>query len=133
MTISEGLRGTAVLAVSDNDTAIALRSGDVPVLGTPRVLALAEEATVDALSGHLDEGQTSVGTNVALSHTAPTAVGTQVQATALLVAVDGKRLVFDVTVVRDVHPIAKGTVSRAIVNRERFLAAVQEQRPDVTN
>ncbi|CAM4134462.1 thioesterase family protein [Nocardiopsis rhodophaea] len=127
MTISEGLHGTAELVVTDNETAIALGSGDVPVLGTPRVLALAEEATVAAVAGHLDEGYTSVGTKVALSHTAPTPVGARVQATAVLRQVDGKRLEFDIAVTQDTHTIAEGSVARAIVNRDRFLATAQQQ------
>ncbi|ASU82756.1 thioesterase [Nocardiopsis gilva YIM 90087] len=125
MTISEGLQGTADLVVTDDDTAIALGSGDVPVLGTPRVLALAEAATVAALAGHLDEGYTSVGTNVALSHSAPTPVGARVQAEAVLSRVEGKRLEFDITVTQGASVIAEGTVARAIVNRDRFLATAR--------
>ncbi|MFD0801044.1 thioesterase family protein, partial [Streptomonospora algeriensis] len=72
--ITEGLHGSADLLVGPQDTALALGSGDAEVLGTPRVLALAEEATVAATAGELDEGATTVGTEVALSHLAASAV-----------------------------------------------------------
>ncbi len=75
MQLEPGLVGSATLTVSDDDTAIALGSGDVPVLATPRVVLLAEEATVLALEGRLPAGRTSVGYRVQLDHTAPTAVG----------------------------------------------------------
>ncbi|WP_067963561.1 thioesterase family protein [Nocardiopsis trehalosi] len=128
MAISEGLRGGAGLRVADADTALALGSGDVPVLGTPRVLALAEAATVDALAGHLPEGATSVGTEVALTHTAASPVGAEVRATARLRRVDGRRLLFDVEVGQGGRTVARGTVERVVVDRARFTAAARAAR-----
>ncbi|NYE45787.1 putative thioesterase [Spinactinospora alkalitolerans] len=122
MAISEGLQGRTELLVSEADTAAALGSGDVPVLGTPRVLALAEAATVAALAEELEAGRTSVGTSVSLVHLAPSPVGARVGATALLCEVDGRRLVFDVTVVQEGRTVARGTVERVVVDRGRFLA-----------
>src|SRR5215468_6940313 len=86
------------LVVGEADTAIALGSGDVPVLGTPRVLALAEAATVAAAAGVLPAGATSVGTRVELEHLAATPVGATVVAEAVLSTADGRRLEFAVTV-----------------------------------
>ena len=64
MRLEPGLTATVTLVVAEADTALALRSGDVPVLGTPRVISLAEEATVQALAGVLPEGRTTVGYQV---------------------------------------------------------------------
>ncbi|QBI52674.1 thioesterase family protein [Streptomonospora litoralis] len=126
MAIMRGLRGTADLRVGEEDTALALGSGDVPVLATPRVLALAEAATVAATAGQLDEGSTTVGTEVALSHLAASAVGAGVRAEAGLRLVDGKRLVFDVTVAQTGGgELARGTVERVVVDRARFTAAAR--------
>ncbi|MEY9213669.1 thioesterase [Thermobifida halotolerans] len=121
MAIDTGLTGTAELTVTTADTAAALGSGDVPVLGTPRVLALAEAATVDALAGHVDDEHTTVGTEIRLSHTAPTPVGAHVVATARLDGAEGGRLVFGVAVTQDGRQVAVGTVERVLVHRARFL------------
>ena len=86
------------LAVTDGDTAIALGSGSVAVLGTPRVVALVEEASVKALEGRLEAGTTSVGMRVQLDHLAPTAVGHKVRAEATLKEIEGRRLTFAVSV-----------------------------------
>jgi fluoroacetyl-CoA thioesterase len=120
--VEPGLSAQVEHQVSDEDTSQAMGSGDVPVLATPRVLALAEAATVAAVRSALQPGQTSVGTRVALEHTAATAVGARVVARAQLVAVDGRLLQFDV-VLEDVAGgvVAHGRVTRVVVERERFV------------
>lgn len=122
MTLAPGLRARLLITVEREDTAIRVGSGDVPVLATPRVLALAERATVQAIADVLRDGQTSVGTRVALEHLAASPIGTHVEFTAELIEVDGRRLVFAFTA-RDRHTVvATGTVERVVVDRERFLA-----------
>jgi predicted thioesterase len=120
MALQVGLTGRADLAVTDRDTAVALGSGDVEVLGTPRVVALAEQATVAALSGHLSEPYTSVGTRVEVEHRVPTAVGGTVQAEARLVSVEGRRLGFRVVVREGAQTVAEGRIDRVVVDRARF-------------
>lgn len=121
-----GLRAEVEHRVGDGDTAVALGSGDVPVLGTPRLVALAEAATVAALAGRLAVGQTSVGTRVELDHLAATPVGGTVRVRAELVAVDGRALRFAVWADdADGREIGRGSVSRAVVDRERFLLRLQ--------
>ena len=120
------------LTVTDADTAQTLGSGDVPVLATPRVLALAETATVAATARHMPSGMTTVGFRVELAHTAPTPVGRVIAAQATLAEVDGRRLVFEVHVTEvprtgDVpyaqrRVIAEGRVERMLVDRQRFLS-----------
>jgi predicted thioesterase len=121
MQLVPGLSATVPLTVSDTDTAVALRSGDVPVLATPRLVALVEEATVAAVAPALGPADTTVGTRVELDHLAPTLVGATVQASAELVAVDGRRLEFAVAVLQGQTLLAQGRVLRVVVDRERFL------------
>ncbi|MEV4414313.1 hotdog domain-containing protein [Catellatospora sp. NPDC049609] len=119
--LTAGLTAKVQLTVSDADTAQALGSGDVPVLGTPRVVALAEAATVAATARVLESGQTTVGVRVELDHRSATPVGRSVVAEALLTKVDGRRLTFEVTV-RDGDTVAaEGRVERVLVDRHRFV------------
>lgn len=116
-----GLTAQVELTVTDADTAQAVGSGDVPVLGTPRVLALAEAATVAATATSMPPGSTTVGTRVELEHLAPTVVGRTVRAQALLATVDGRRLSFEVTVSDGDQTVARGRVDRILVDRGRFV------------
>jgi predicted thioesterase len=125
-----GLSATVEREVTEAMTAEALGSGDVPVLGTPAVLTLAEEAAVAALAGRLDEGSTTVGSWVELHHLAPTPVGARVSATATLVAVEGRRLTFDVTVADPAGAVAEVRHTRAMVPREPFLATARSRGTD---
>ncbi len=126
MDFAVGASATAELTVTAADTARALGSGDVAVLGTPRVIALAEEATVRAVAAALGDGQTSVGTRVELDHLAATTIGRTVEAAARLVEVDGRRLAFDVSVREGTTEVARGRVYRVVVDRERFEARVRQ-------
>ncbi|WP_319462907.1 thioesterase family protein [Micromonospora sp. RTP1Z1] len=116
-----GLTARVELTVTDADTAQAVGSGDVPVLGTPRVLALAEAATVAATATRMPAGQTTVGLRVELDHRAPTPVGRTVVAQARLAKVDGRRVVFEVTVADDGETVAEGRIERVLVDRQRFV------------
>lgn len=115
-----GAVGSIELTVSDTDTAIAYGSGDVPVLATPRVLALAEEAAVAALASHLADGQTSVGIHAELHHVKATQVGGEVVATAAVAESDGRKISFEIEVLEGGEKVAYGTHRRVVVDRERF-------------
>jgi predicted thioesterase len=116
-----GLSAEVELVVRDEDTAVAMRSGEVAVLATPRVVALCEEASVAALAGRLEPGETSVGHTVQLDHVAPTRVGTEIRAEATLLKVNGRRLTFSVSVTDARGLVAAGKVTRVIVDAERFM------------
>lgn len=122
MTLAPGLTARILITVEQGDLATALGSGDVPVLGTPRLLALAEAATVRAVQDHLPPGRTSVGTRVALDHLAASPLGARVAVTAELTEVDGRRLVFTCTAAEGEKILARGTVERTVVDRDRFLS-----------
>ena len=128
MTPTVGRQATVSRRVGAADTAAAVGSGDLPVLGTPVVVAALEQAACAALSGTLADGQTSVGIHLDVSHVAPSAVGAVIHATATLEEVDGRRLRFSVVAAQDLPDgaveIARGTHARVVVDRERFLAGV---------
>ena len=121
MAVKPGLTAAVELTVAAADTAAALRSGDVPMLGTPRVVALVEEASIAAIAGHLDPEFTSVGMRVQLDHLIPVPVGVTVRAEATLERVEGRRLTFTVSVNNERGLVAAGRVTRVLVNRQRFL------------
>ncbi|MFZ5869410.1 MAG: thioesterase family protein [Actinomycetota bacterium] len=109
--------------VTPDDTAAALGSGDLPVLGTPRLLAWCEAATCAAVADDLDAGRTSVGTRVSLEHLRATPVGGSVAVTAEVTHADGRLLRFAVRAEDDAgRLLATGEVTRVVVDVERFLA-----------
>ncbi|MEV5000830.1 thioesterase family protein [Nocardioides sp. LML1-1-1.1] len=119
---------TLTFAVTDDDTALAVGSGSLPVLGTPRLLAWCEAATCAALEPDLGAGETSVGTRVDLEHLAATAVGGRLVVTARQVYADGRLRRFAVSA-REAGPdgtpgrlVGSGEVTRVVVDAERFLA-----------
>ena len=116
-----GLKGLATMVVGANDTAIAMGSGAVPVLATPRLVALCEEATCAALHGHLADGCTTVGMRVQLDHVQPTAVGGTVEAEAMLEKIEGRRLTFMVSASDAKGLVAAGKVTRVLVDVAQFL------------
>ncbi len=111
---------TLTRTVTASDTALAVGSGDVEVLGTPVVVAWCEAATVAELS--LDAHLTSVGTHVDVRHLAPSAVGTTIEVQADVTERDDRTATFAVEARDGDTVVARGTVVRAVVDRERFLA-----------
>ena len=118
--IEVGRTAEVTLLVGDSDTAISHGSGDVPVLATPRVLALAEQAAVAAIGASLASEQTSVGVHAELHHVKATSVGRAVTAVAEVVAVTGRQITFEFQVREGDELVAHGTHQRVVVNRDRF-------------
>jgi fluoroacetyl-CoA thioesterase len=119
-----GAIGRASLRVDAADTAIAAGSGDIPVLATPRMVALLEAASCEALRGHLHPGHTSVGTRVDIRHMRPSPVGAHVIAQATVIAIDGDRVTFEVEALHEDEPeyvIGRGTHTRVVVERDQFM------------
>jgi fluoroacetyl-CoA thioesterase len=121
MTLEPGLRAAFHYTVTGADTAAAVGSGEVPVLATPRVLALAEQATVAAVAGALEAGATTVGVRVELDHLAPSPVGADLQVQAVLERVAGRRLQFAVRLRDGGRPVASGLITRVVVDAATFL------------
>ncbi|GAB1821911.1 thioesterase family protein [Herbidospora sp. RD11066] len=123
MALTPGLRANRLIMVEKSDTAERVGSGDVPVLATPRLLALAEGLTCEAIGGELTHEQTSVGVRVELQHLAASGLGAHVEISAELVEVEGRRLVFSFTAAhRDGSVVATGVIERVVVDREKFLS-----------
>ena len=121
MPVEPGLSARVSLVVGEGDTALALRSGDVPVLATPRLIALCEETACLAVEGTLGKGQTSVGVRVQFDHLAPVRTGSQIVAEATLEKVEGRRLVFTVTATDAAGLVGAGKLTRVVVTQEDFL------------
>ncbi len=117
-----GLTHTSNLVVADRNTAIALGSGDMPVLATPAMMALMENAAMLAVASELEDGETTVGGHIESSHLRPTPVGVEMTATATLEKIDGRKLYFNIVARQGDTIIGKGTHLRFIVNREKFLS-----------
>jgi predicted thioesterase len=122
MPITVGLKGRAETVVTESNTAAAVGSGLVPVFATPFMIAIMENAAVNALLPHLAEDEGSVGTHLDVSHDAATPIGMKVWAEATIVEVDKKRLSYEVVAFDEAGPIGKGTHERFIINTEKFLA-----------
>ena len=121
MPLQPGLCAVVSLVVEPVDTALALGTGDVPVLATPRLVRLAEEATLRAVQDQLSEGTTTVGYRVQVDHLAPVPVGDQVKAEAVLESIEGRRLTFRVSLTDDRGLVGAGRITRVVVERDRFM------------
>jgi predicted thioesterase len=120
-----GLLASIDHVITDADMAHALGTGDVPVLATPQVVLLAERATVVAVEGNVPEEFTTVGYRVQLDHLAPVPLGDKVTADAILESIEGRRLVFRVSVKYHGGLVAAGRITRVVVERARFLEKAQ--------
>lgn len=120
-----GLSARIEMEVTEADTAESLRTGSVPVLATPRLLALCEEASCRALEGKLPDNCTSVAKRLQFDHLVPVGVGGKVWAEATLDRIEGRRLIFTLSVSESAGLVAAGKLVRVVVNRESFLANVR--------
>lgn len=126
---NEKLNGSASISVDDSNTAIMVKSGSLPVFATPAMLSLMEEATCNACAPLLDEGETSVGTKISVSHIKASCKGTLITASATLDQVDGRRLVFSVAAVDDGNNvIGNGTIERFVVDSEKFMKKAEASK-----
>ena len=121
MEITVGMKGIAESFVDREDTAKEVGSGDLLVYATPCMVALMEGAACAAIEEGLTEGETTVGIELNLKHTAATPVGLEVRAEATVTAVEGKVITFEVKAFDEVGEIGHGTHKRVIVNSQKFL------------
>ena len=127
MSISVGARGCAETTVTEQNTALAMGSGLLPVFATPAMAALLEAAAVNACQAGLEEGQGTVGTHLDISHDAATPVGMAVRAEAEVTAVDGRAITFAVRAFDEAGQIGGGTHQRFVIDNERFLSKAQKR------
>ena len=120
--IEIGQKHTSELTVTNAVTAIAMGSGDMPVLATPAMMALMENAAMLAIAEALPEGCTSVGGHIESSHLRPSKIGDKITAIAEVVKVEGKKVEFKVAVYSGETLHGEGTHLRFIVDKERFMS-----------
>ncbi len=128
MSIPVGAKGRAETVVTEHNTANAVGSGLVPVFATPYMIALMENAAVNALTPYMKENQGTVGTRLDVSHDSATPIGMKVWAEAEVTAVDGKALTFAVTAYDEAGVIGKGTHNRFVITVDRFLAKAEKKK-----
>ena len=119
--IEIGLKHTSELTVTDAVTAMAIGSGDMPVLAPPMMMALMENAAMFAVKDELPEGSTTVGGHIESSHLKPSKVGDVVRATAEVTKVDGKKIEYKISAYSGDILLGEGTHLRFVVDKERFL------------
>jgi fluoroacetyl-CoA thioesterase len=127
MSIAPGLVGEAEIVVQPADTADALGNTGVHVLATPRLVALLEQAAIQAVAPHLPPGAGTVGTRIDVRHLAATPVGMRARVRATLREVDGRRFVFDIEGQDDAERIVEGTHERFQITQAKFLERVAEK------
>jgi predicted thioesterase len=127
MEIRVGQTASIIRKVRHADTADAVGSGDLPVLGTPILVAWMEAAAVEVCGS--TDAETTVGTRVGIDHHRPSGVGTTVTCTAKVAEIDGRLVTFKVKATQQVDGeevlVGRGVVTRAVVDRDRFMARVQ--------
>ena len=123
--IEIGLKHTSELMVTDTVTAIKMGSGDMPVLATPAMMALMENAAMLAVADELPKGCTTVGGHIESSHLKPSKIGDVVKAEAEVTKVDGKKIEFKVSAYSGDVLLGEGTHLRFIVDREKFMSKFQ--------
>ena len=125
MSITIGLKGRSETVVTEHNTADAVGSGLVPVFATPYMIALMENAASTSLLPYLAADEGTVGTHLDVAHTSATPIGMKVWADAVVTAVDGKKITFEVSAFDVAGEIGRGTHERFIIRPEKFLAKAQ--------
>ena len=125
MSITIGLKGRSETVVTEHNTADAVGSGLVTVFATPYMIALMENAASTSLLPYLAADEGTVGTHLDVAHTSATPIGMKVWADAVVTAVDGKKITFEVSAFDEAGEIGRGTHERFIIRPEKFLAKAQ--------
>ena len=123
--LKAGLVGTATVTVTENNIAKTMKSGALEVFATPAMCALMEEAACAAVNDSMETGNGTVGISLSISHDRATAMGDTVVATATLIAVEGRKLVFAVEAKDSKGIIGKGAHERFIINNEKFMGKLK--------
>lgn len=118
--MNKTLSATCIYTVTTEKTAKAMGSGSLEVLATPALIAMMEECACKATEPILEEGETSVGTGLQMSHTAATPVGMQVTCTAVVTSVEGRKILFEITASDEKGEIGKCIHERFVVYADRF-------------
>ena len=126
--IEVGMTHTVEKTVTADMTAKAVGSGGLEVLGTPYMMGLMECAAMWCVQNELPEGKGTVGVDIASSHLAPTPVGMTVTCESELTAVEGRKLVFKVSLYDEKGPVGGGVHERFVVNDAKFAAKAESKK-----
>lgn len=124
--LTKGLQYTSTIEVNNNNTALAMGSGDLAVFATPSLVALMENAAMNAVSPHLPMETTTVGGYIETSHLSPSSVGSTISATATLTEVKGQKLSFTIEAFEGDKLIGKASHIRFIVDKEKFISSIKK-------
>lgn len=130
MPLVTGIKHKNTMIIDETKTAIAAKSGTLPVFATPYVAALMEQAAEESVRPYIEEGQATVGTKLILNHTAATVVGKEVSCESELIEIDRRRLVFRVTVSDGAGQVADCEHERFVIDIEKFMAKAKERGED---
>ena len=128
MTLETGIRGEQSVLVTAANTAKTMGSGTLDVFATPALVALAEKTCWTSVAAALDEGCGTVGTRLELEYSAPTPVGMTVTCESELTAVEGRKLVFKVSLHDEKGPVGGGVHERFIINNAKFAAKAESKK-----
>lgn len=125
--LKSGITGNLSVIVDKTNCATTIGSGTLEVFATPSMIALMEQTAWQSVAPYLNEGDTTVGTKLDISHCSPTPQGSTVTCKSVLTLVDGRRLVFDITASDNAGLIGKGRHERFIVHAEEFQAKAEKK------
>lgn len=126
--VKTGLKKEISDSVTEKNTAIAMKSGTLPVYATPAMMALMEQAAAELVQEYLPEGWTSVGIAMSVAHTSASPVGMKVHAEAKITAVDGRKISYEVAAFDQSGEIGRGTHERFAVNEEKFMKKTNSKK-----
>ena len=125
--VSAGQTATATVTVTESNIAKTMKSGSFRCLCHTSMCALMEEAAQAAVQPYLEEGEGTVGIALSITHEAPTPLGTTVTAKAIVSAVEGRKITFDIEASDGIGIIGRGTHERFVINNEKFMAKVHSR------
>ena len=125
--VSAGQTATATVTVTESNIAKTMKSCSLDVFATPAMCALMEEAALAAVQPYLEEGEGTVGIALSITHEAPTPLGATVTAKAIVSAVEGRKITFDIEASDGIGIIGRGTHERFVINNEKFMAKVHSR------
>lgn len=123
--LEQGLSARSIATVTADNTAASMGSGDLPVFATPAMVALMENAAMQAVAGKLPEGATTVGAEMNVTHIKPSGLGAEITATAILAEAEGRKLTFNVGARDAEGMIGEGVHVRFVVDRAKFMSKVK--------
>lgn len=130
--LQAGIRGYETEEVTADHTALHMGSGTLEVYATPAMIALIEKTAWKSVEEHLESGQGSVGTRLAIDHVSATPLGMKISCKTLLTKVEGRKLVFEAEVSDETGVIGRGTHERFIIDKEKFVSRANQKKGQET-